>query len=267
MAEQTLLLRGEPVLTVSRFLFRATLLVLHLVLGILLTAAIQLGRGSRSWGRGAKQWWFGLLCRALGMRLTVQGRPMRGAGMLVSNHVSWVDIPVLGAACPVNFLAKAEIRGWPLVGWMASVVGTVFIERGAHGFDAIISALRRDLEAGDKVALFPEGTTTDGHSVMRFLPRLFAAPIEAGCPVQPVAVRYPHESLGVNPLAPFVNNQTLLSHALNLLSAPGLRVEVTFFEALTADESGRRGLSRRSRELILAEVEGAGRPKRPSDQG
>ncbi|MCP1116602.1 lysophospholipid acyltransferase family protein [Robbsia andropogonis] len=135
-----------------------------------------------------------------GVRVLEQGT------MLVSNHVSWLDIYVINAWRPTPFVAKAEIARWPVIGFLATAIGTVFIQRERRG-DAkrIVDQLSRVLKEGGLVCLFPEGTTSDGRTVLPFHANIFQAAVAAGAPVQPVTLLYerPHAGQrGEQSLAP-----------------------------------------------------------------
>jgi 1-acyl-sn-glycerol-3-phosphate acyltransferase len=176
--------------------------------------------------------WQRRLCRLLHLRVRVQGEPLDGPVLLAANHISWLDIIVLGGVCETRFLAKQDVRQWPLVGGMCARAGTLFIRRnepGAaqHAADEMTWILRR----GCRLALFPEGTTTDGAAVARFHSRLFQAAVRAHAPVQPVALQYFEDGLR-SARAPFLGEQSLLNHLWHL-AARGLDVELRFLPPLT----------------------------------
>ena len=114
-----------------------------------------------------------------------------GGALLVCNHVSWLDIYLIYAARRVHFVSKAEVRAWPVAGWLAHKTGTLFIERGRRADTARINAEMRTLmQSGAWVAVFPEGTTSDGRGLRRFLPSLLQPAVELNCPIVPAALRY-----------------------------------------------------------------------------
>lgn len=130
----------------------------------------------------------------LGLKYTRRGQPMRGMGAMVANHASWLDIFVLNAPARVYFVSKAEVAGWPGIGWLARATGTVFIRRNAREASAQRDVFETRLRAGHRLLFFPEGTSTDGQRVLPFKPTLFAAffakGLQAGMQVQPVSVIY-----------------------------------------------------------------------------
>ncbi|MFP4080527.1 MAG: lysophospholipid acyltransferase family protein [Ectothiorhodospira sp.] len=245
-----------------RRLIRLPLLLLHLMVAVLIT--LLFGRQTPEGLPGPRfrrliRAWYRGLCRILGVRVHVLGHPVEGPALMVANHVSWLDIPVIGAHAPVGFLSKSEVRRWPVIGWMARFTATVFIRRGEHGAaDEVTRALAGQMERGGAVVVFPEGTTTDGTRVRRFHPRLFAAAQQAGCPVQPVALRYHPRPDGQPGVAPFVGGESFLSHALRLLGEPGLGVDVVFAPPLAPEDLDRRGLAREAQAAVARVVSGGG---------
>ncbi|WEJ20752.1 1-acyl-sn-glycerol-3-phosphate acyltransferase [Pseudomonas sp. SD17-1] len=157
------------------------------------------------------------LARALPFKVTVIGNRPQQPMLWVSNHVSWTDIPLLGMLAPMSFLSKAEVRQWPVAGWLALKAGTLFIRRGGGDSQLLRQQIARHLQQACPVLIFPEGTTTDGRSLRTFHGRLLASAIDTATPVQPVAVRY-LRSGKLDPIAPFVGDDDLLSHLLRLFA-------------------------------------------------
>ena len=127
----------------------------------------------------------------LGLRVRVEGTPVAGNALYAANHISWLDIPALGGAAQARFIAKSEIAGWSLIGWLAKIGGSVFVKRQKRSetrvqADAVVAALHE----GRPVVLFPEAGTGDGVTLSPFRPSLFAAANEAKVAVQPVAIDY-----------------------------------------------------------------------------
>ena len=159
----------------------------HLLTGAVVAVVVAAGRrlGYRVvWLDDVVCWWYRRLLRCMRVRVQAEGTIATGA-LLVANHVSWLDIPAIGTRGMVRFLSKAEVRGWPLVGWMSELAGTFFIARGANRVGAAVEQIRACIQGGHPVVVFPEGTTSDGRQVHRFHPRLFAVCQQAGLAVQP----------------------------------------------------------------------------------
>lgn len=119
------------------------------------------------------------LSNALPFRVTVHGELPQKPMLWVSNHVSWTDIPLLGMLTPLSFLSKAEVRTWPVAGWLAAKAGSLFIRRGSGDSQLIRKQMSRHLEQAHPLLMFPEGTTTDGRSLRTFHGRLLSAAIDA----------------------------------------------------------------------------------------
>jgi 1-acyl-sn-glycerol-3-phosphate acyltransferase len=223
-------------------------------------ALVCLGAGLRGRPVSARTMahWSRLLCRILNVRIVRQGAPPPGTGLLVANHISWLDIFCIAAVCPSFFLAKQEVAQWPVFGWLTRRAGTAFIQRGADkGAREAAEQLTWRLRQGDRMVLFPEGTSTPGRSVKRFHARLFQAAIHARCPVQAVALRYParDEPGGINALVPFVGDDDFVSHLWRLLGEPSIPVELYFAEPLTAEGQSRDTLARLTHRQITAVLE------------
>lgn len=208
-------------------MLRALLLVAHLAAGLVLAAWIALDRDRRTRRERVAQAWSRRLLAIFGLRLLVEGQPLRGAHMTVANHVSWLDIPVLSALEPTRFVSKSEVREWPVAGWLARAAGTFFLRRGRGGAAPLLERLVPHLRAAGTVVIFPEGTTTDGTRVQPFHARLFTAAIDAKVPVQAVTLQYGLSQRGEN-IAPFINDDSLVLHILRLLREPGLTVRVLY---------------------------------------
>lgn len=208
----------------------------HLARGLGTVAAMRINPQMR-YEHEAARWNAGLL-RCLNVDCRQIGAPIGGGALIVANHISWLDISAIVAATPTRFLSKAEVRDWPVAGWLADANRTLYIERGRHGVNAIVEQLSPLLAEGARITVFPEGTTSDGHRVGRFFARLFSAPIKAGVPIQPLAISYSLDRAGNN-IAPFVGDDDLARHILRLLRSPGgLTVTLHWLDPI--DSRGRR---------------------------
>jgi 1-acyl-sn-glycerol-3-phosphate acyltransferase len=228
----------------------------HLLLGACLAAALLRHSPPDAQGRRAAvvSWWNRRLCRILAVRLTVQGCLPQAPVFIVANHVSWLDIPVLASILPCTFVAKTEVRGWPLVGWLAARAGALFVERG-NGESAArtLHGMIAHLRAGTSVALFPEGTTTNGASVRRFRPRLLAAAVRADVPIQPIAVIY-GSGESPHPLVPFIGDDAFVPHLLRLIGSERIEAQVSLLPAYAARGCSERALADRAEAEIRAAI-------------
>ncbi|HSI56864.1 MAG TPA: lysophospholipid acyltransferase family protein [Ideonella sp.] len=197
-------------------------------------------------GRQQRIAWFGgKMLRLLGLQVECHGRARPGATLLIANHISWLDIAAIHAACPqARFVSKADIRHWPLVGWLANGVGTLFIVRERKR-DAVrvVHEMGAALQRGETVAIFPEGTTGAGRQVLPFHANLLQAAISTETPVQPVLLRYSQPGRPVSPAAEYIDEMTLLESIWRVISADGLRVDVRFLSAQGSRHADRRALS------------------------
>lgn len=236
-----------------RFGLRALRVASHLAFALLLCVIINLDFTGRvnadDWARR----WLRRLMRIMGIRFVVHGQPAAGGQMIVCNHVSWIDIPLVGAALTSRFVAKSDIQHWPLIGFIARAIGTFFIRRGPGGSKPLLEKLKPHLAASGSVVIFPEGTTTDGRDVLPFHPRLFQAAMDCGMTVQPVALRYGLSATGED-IAPFIGDDDLVSHIARLLKSPGLTAELTYCRPLQPQHYSDRAAMARDAEEAIREV-------------
>jgi len=197
------------------------------------------------------RWWHAQLCQVLAVEVRISGQPAANA-LLVSNHISWLDIPVIGAQGEIGFLAKADVRGWPLIGWLADHAGTLFIERGGHQVNRVATQLGHAIAGGRTLTIFPEGTTTDGQTVARFHARLFQAGQTPGVQIQPVAISYHHgDDLMPDLHIPYIGDDTLLTNVWRVIRHPRLIARLHFLPPLAMVEGEqRRALAERARVAI-----------------
>jgi 1-acyl-sn-glycerol-3-phosphate acyltransferase len=192
---------------------------------------------------------------AIGVDVRVRGaRPLlAGPVLVVANHVSWIDVQALGAVAGARFVAKAEVRDWPLVGAMAARMGTVFLRRGSRR-DAmrVKNLLAKLLVTGERIVVFPEGTTTDGGRLERFHAALLQAAIDAAIPVQPVAIRHVELDGTTSGAAAFVDDMTFLTSLARILERPKIVTELVFGPPIWAADKSRRELAARCRAFIAS---------------
>lgn len=236
-----------------RLTYRLILLIFHILLGIVL-AAFRL-RGSPDTPPAPQQrdiiaWWLGQSASIVGLKIVTRGTVPDVPVLAVANHVSWLDILIMSAVLPVSFVSKIEVKHWPVVGWLATRARTLYIQRGGkNAANTVTEQITWFLLRHRSVAIFPEGTTGDGHGVRRFHPRLFGAAIHAHTPVQPVAIRFPHPQ-GVNPAVPFLNDESLVRSALRVLGQRSIHVEVTFCRLLPSKHAERSSLAKKAHAAI-----------------
>jgi len=203
------------------------------------------------------QIFLGYAAACCGVRVRIEGEPLKTRVLVAANHVSWLDILVLGGAAPVVFVARADVQDWPLVGWAAGLNDTIFVAREARSsVRGQADTLRQALEKGRAVALFPEGTTEGGAGLLPFRASLFASlfPPLPGVRVQPVAIDYGEAAEDLL----WVGEEPFGANAKRILSRPGtIRATLRFLAPIDPHQAGdRKALSARSQEEV-AEALGA----------
>ena len=239
---------ADRLVSMPRRLVRLIAVIGWISCGLLLVCWVQLMQRLRP-ARVDRQrqkltrWWMRNLIRILPLRVRVTGAPPARTALWVSNHVSWLDIVVLGAQAPVHFLSKAEVRDWPVIGWLAGAAGTCFIQRGQGTSSTVQDQLTDVLAADRSLVIFAEGTTTAGDKVRTFHGRLLAAAIEAQVPTQPIAVAYRHAGER-DTFAPFIDDDEFSQHLWRLLSSRDIDVEIHFLPVLESTAMNRNQLAR-----------------------
>lgn len=217
-----------------RAVLRLAALLAVVVLGVaLLPLAARLRARSRQ--RWIRRWCLAVV-HAAGVRTRITGAVRTTGGVLiVSNHVSWLDIPLLAAVRPARMLAKAEVRRWPVMGALAARGGTLFIDRDRlRALPGTVREIADTLRGGSAVAAFPEGSTWCGRAGGRYRRALFQAALDAGVPVQPVRILYRSEDGGTSTAPAFVGEDSLLASLWRVVSARGLVAEVSLRPPLAA---------------------------------
>jgi 1-acyl-sn-glycerol-3-phosphate acyltransferase len=235
-----------------RLLWRLAALTALLLAGLLILFSIYrlLGQQHR---RRIQQRWSQMLLGVCGLTLRATGQwpnnQQTASCLVVMNHVSWLDIFALNAVMPVTFVAKSEIRRWPVLGWLVSGTGTIFIERGnRHAVRRVNHEIRRRIQRAEPVAFFPEGTTSDGSDVLRFHTGLFAAALHEedertlDVPIFPVGIRYFHDDAR-SVIPAYTGDDTLVGSIIKILSHRGLSVELTGLSLISTVSSVVSGTS------------------------
>lgn len=189
------------------------------------------------------QAWAASMLQVLGIQLQLRGEPpTAGPILLVANHISWLDILVLHAARHCRFVSKADVRHWPLIGALSTGAGTLYIERESRR-DAmrVVHRMAESLRAGEVLAVFPEGTTSDGRHLLPFHANLIQAAISAEAPVQPVGLSFIDVATGAQSFSPcYVGDDTLVGSVWRTLSGPPIAAVVAFGEPQHAQGRNRR---------------------------
>jgi 1-acyl-sn-glycerol-3-phosphate acyltransferase len=223
--------------------------VLH-GLSIVLTYFDSLDANTR---RERVRWWSVKLLRLLGIALEHEGMARPGAKLYVANHISWLDIVAINAVSPSRFVSKSEVGRWPIIGRLVTAADTLYLVRERRR-DAlrVVHQVAEALKCGDTVAVFPEGTTSEGHELLPFHANILQAAIATEIPVQPIALKYSDPDHAVSPAAAYVGDTSLLQSLWWVASADGLRVKVTMLPAEGTRHLDRRALAERVRGQIAS---------------
>lgn len=207
---------------------------------------------------GLIQWWSVKTLRILGIQLVSEGdaTALPAGHLLVANHVSWLDIAAVHAVLPqARFVSKSDVKHWPLVGALVEGAGTLFIER-SNKRDAlrVVHQTAAALQAGDCVAVFPEGTTGAGPELLPFHANLLQAAVSVQAPVLPLVLRWhePHERFST--AARFIGDTTLVQSLWRIASAQGLGIAVQVLPSVMTAGQERRALGAALRDAISARL-------------
>lgn len=219
------------------------------------TIQLHFPRWSAEQREARVQVWAAQLLALWGIRLVVRGQPpLGGPVLLVANHLSWLDIVVMHAARHCRFVSKADVQRWPVVGRLATGAGTLYLQRERRR-DAmrVVRLMQAALEAGDVLAVFPEGTTGDGRDVLPFHANLIQAAVATDAPVQPVALDF-FESGSERPARgpSYIGDETLIGSVWRTLSGPSIDAVVVFGDPQRGEGRDRRAWARDLRDDIQA---------------
>jgi 1-acyl-sn-glycerol-3-phosphate acyltransferase len=221
-------------------------------------ALLYFGRLDPAQRHARIRWWSTKTLRLMGIALQVEGSVRPGGTLLVANHVSWLDITALHAVVPhARFVSKADIQSWPLLARLADAADTLYLERERKR-DAlrVVHLVAQALDQGQTVAVFPEGTTSDGRTLLPFHANLLQAAISTGTPVQPVALRFSDAQAPISAAVEFVGATTLVESLWRVACADGLVAHLTLLPARGSRHADRRALAQTLREDIAAELPG-----------
>lgn len=235
---------------------RLVRIVLHLLQGMATCAFIFPIAGARTKEALTRSWSRKLLalCKVAPEVVFADGASVAPRALIVANHVSWLDIFVINAMQPCRFVAKADIRSWPLIGWLCDKTGTIFIARGKlRDVRRIFEGLVKSLHAGEHVAFFPEGTTAPQGTLLPFHANLFEAAIDAAVPVQPYALRYAGADGNVERAVDFIGEMTFVQSIFAILRAGRITATLTVLPVIpVGQDAHRRELADAARVAVAA---------------
>lgn len=224
----------------------------HLV-GGLMDAWLRYPRLNAQRRRTVMRGWSRRLLSILGVTVRVLNAPhsLPASCMIVSNHISWIDIFVLTSIYPAIFVAKSEIRRWPLIGSLCARAGTLFIKRNSRSSaKRTATTVTAAIRSGALVSIYPEGTTTDGKCIRRFHAALFQPAIDAEAVIQPAALRYLDREDHYCSAPNFVGDTSFVASLWNITAAPRIVAELSFLKPIETDSQDRRVLARASQTAI-----------------
>lgn len=200
-----------------------------------------------------RRWSFQLLalCKVRVKFIDQSGGQIADHALIIANHVSWLDIFVINSWQACHFVAKADIRSWPIAGWLSAQAGTIFLARGKQReVRRIYEGLVHQLEQNKRIAFFPEGTTGAQGGLLPFHANLFEAAIEAKVPVLPFAVRYVDAQGQLHPAADFIGEMTFAESMKAILQAGGLTAELIQLPNIPTDGAHRRDVAQQARAVV-----------------
>ena len=233
--------------------FRLARVLFHLVVGLWTCAIIFPLTDAAGRGAHIRRWSIQLLA-ICGVQVEVEhaaGAQSAPRALIVANHVSWLDIFVINSLHPCRFVAKSDIRDWPLLGWLSDRSGTIFIARGrVRDVRRIFEGLVASIRAGEHVAFFPEGTTAAQGTVLPFHANLFEAAIDAHVPVQPYALRYLDPNGNLHHTVDFIGDMTFAQSIIAILKGPTVTAQLIVLPVIGTDGAHRRELAGTARDAI-----------------
>ncbi|WP_338440450.1 lysophospholipid acyltransferase family protein [uncultured Aquabacterium sp.] len=226
-------------------IWRLSRVMAHILYGLVLVYTVWDAQDAATRERRTIAWSMRLL-NLLGLTVQCQGQPHAGSRLVISNHISWLDIIVINSVMPSRFVSKAEVGQWPVIGRLVTAAGTLFLVRERRR-DAmrVLGLMAQALRDGQSVAVFPEGTTGAGRELMHFHANLVQSAIDAPAPIQPVVLSYRDAQHAVSPSAAYIGDTGLLTSMWMVASAKDLTVSVQILPAETVTHADRRMLTER----------------------
>jgi 1-acyl-sn-glycerol-3-phosphate acyltransferase len=234
--------------------YRLLRVLLQLLIGMATCALLFPWLGQKARNRHIRRWSRRLI-GICGVRVAPGVSSALVHAMVVSNHVSWLDIFVINALHPCRFVAKAEIRDWPMLGWLAAKAGTVFIARGQRrDLRHIFKDLVQRLQAGERIAFFPEGTTASQGQLLPFHANLFEAAIDAKVPVQAFALSYVDARGQAHPAVEFIGDMTFARSMVAILSGTEITARLVCLAPIDTDGAHRRDVAQAAHRAVAAQL-------------
>jgi len=199
-------------------------------LGLAIILSLLLGKSwyTNSVGSWIKVVWTKGVAIILGLNIKRFGKASGEPRLIVSNHISWLDIVAISAYQPCVFIAKSSVINWPVIGFLASISGTLFLDRqNRKDLNNVMQKGKAAIDDGISLVFFPEATTTDGKQIKSFHPSIYQTAIDVHCATQAIAISYPEKKNLASP-APYIDDDTFVSHLYRILKAPGVDVNLHY---------------------------------------
>ena len=192
---------------------------------------VAIGTDKKAAGMKVRRYWLNRIPQVMGLRLKTEGQPYAGPGLIVCNHISYIDPIAVLRHIEAQVVAKAEVKDWPLIGFGAHLVGTIFVKREEKtSRQETAGTIRTALDNKEAILVFPEGTTTAGPGTLPFKPRSFQAAYDAGVPVQPIAIFYD------SPLVAYIGDDTFLPHFFRVFRMKHITGRLAFGPVLSGPD-------------------------------
>jgi len=242
-----------------RLLYKLTLIILLFVYGLIIAGGVfpvinllSSANNAKNKRDALKTHWLKRFSAIMNLNVTQKGELPEPGTLLVSNHISWLDIIVIGQYLPAYFVAKSDILSWPIIGYLSKQGGTIFIRRGdKKHIKATTEKMIWVLKQNSNIIAFPEGTTTQGDDVLGFHASLFHPALLTRSAIQPVAIQYQGAA---KEHAPFIGDDDFIPHLIKMLSLGKIEVHVCFMPVIKSSGRDRQSVSVDAREMISEEI-------------
>lgn len=253
-----------------RLYYKLFLIVILFINGLIIAAAIfpalsflYSARAAKIKKDALKTRWLQRFGAIVNLHISKDGELPERRAMLVSNHISWLDIIVIGQYLPAYFVAKSDISSWPIIGYLAKQGGTIFIRRdNKHHIKTTAEKMTWLLKQNGNIIAFPEGTTTKGDQVLHFHSSLFQPALLTRSAIQPVAIQYQGAA---KEHAPFVGDDAFVTHLMKMLSMDKIEVRLNFLPVIDSSAKNRHSVSLETREMIWGKISACSSPTDNSD--
>jgi 1-acyl-sn-glycerol-3-phosphate acyltransferase len=237
--------------------YRILRVVIHTITGLVI-AAFALPVLNKPRKLAIIKWWCGGLLRAFHIKVNTFGTlpPTSTQGvMFVANHISWSDIHALNSLIKLRFIAKSDIKSWPIFGYLSRKANALFIDRSKrHDAGRIVQITTESLLAGDNLCFFPEGTTSDGKQILPFKGSVLQAAISANTQIWPVAIRYVNQDGSLNTEMAYAGDTNLVDSMSRVINQQNAVVELHFLAPIQAADYDRRGLTAAAYQAISTKL-------------